>query len=192
MKMIVGLGNPGRRYAQTRHNVGFRVVDRLAEAWGERFQRKLLVSAETARARPDELGAALLVKPRTYMNNSGAAVAPLMRRNGLKPADVVVVVDDVDLPLGRLRVRPGGSSGGHNGLKSIIAALGTDAFARVRVGVGRGEGPQTDTARHVLSAVSPADRPAFEQAVARAAEAVVCLLREGPETAMNRFNASME
>jgi len=139
MKMVVGLGNPGREYQHTRHNAGFDVLDELARRHGGEFRGSLRFKAETAEVRIGAVNV-LLVKPTTFMNASGEAVGPLMRKRGITAVDLVVVVDDVDLELGRLRIRGKGSPGGHNGLKSIEAALGSDEYARVRVGVGRPKG----------------------------------------------------
>lgn len=185
MKLIVGLGNPGRAYAHTRHNVGFDVVDLLAERMGAAFRRSWRFPAELAEG--DLAGErVVLVKPRTFMNRSGEAVGPLMRKKGLQPSDVVVVVDDVDLPVGRLRLRKAGSAGGHNGLKSVIARLGTDAFPRVRVGIGRDRAG--DTVEHVLGRFAPEEQPVIQEAIQRAADAVAASLRDGWDRAMNVFN----
>jgi PTH1 family peptidyl-tRNA hydrolase len=185
MKLIVGLGNPGRAYEKTRHNIGFEVVDRLAEKAGAAFRKRLLAPVQTAEATIGS-GTVLLVKPLTFMNTSGPAVAGIARKKGTAAEDLVVVVDDVDLPLGKLRIRPKGSAGGHNGLKSVIAHFGSEDFARVRVGVGRpGEG---DMVKHVLSKFAPDERDVIRDAIERAAEAVECLVRDGVDKAMNEFN----
>ena len=186
MKLVVGLGNPGRSYEQTRHNVGFEVVDELAGRGGTSFRRGWLVSAETAKAVVD--GAELLlVKPRTFMNLSGQAVVPLMKRKGLGPADLIVVVDDVELDIGRLRVRAKGGAGGHKGLQSVIQHLGSEEFVRVRVGVGpRPAGDEL--VEHVLSRFSAEERRRVDEAVGRAADAAVTIARSGVERAMNEFN----
>jgi PTH1 family peptidyl-tRNA hydrolase len=180
--IVVGLGNPGGEYAGTRHNVGFRVVERLAETAGAKFRRE-----RQAVAAPAEIAgtAVLLVKPTTYMNLSGRAVAPLASRHGLGPERVLVVYDEMDLPLGRIRIRPRGSAGGHGGIKSLIASLPSQEFPRVRLGVGR---PAEDAIDHVLSPFTQEERPVIEESIARAAEAVETILREGLETAMNRYN----
>lgn len=148
MWMVAGLGNPGRRYRGTRHNAGFEVLDAMAETAGASFRRSWRLSADWTEVE-DEGHRLLLVKPRTYMNRSGQAVAPALRRKGLALSDLIVVVDDTDLVCGRLRIRRRGSAGGHNGLKSVMAGLGTDDFVRVRVGVGGrpGDREQID---HVL------------------------------------------
>lgn len=185
MKLIVGLGNPGREYARTRHNVGFDIVDELARRIGVEFRRSWRFPAELAEG--TLAGERVwLVKPRTFMNRSGEAVGPLMRKKGMQPADVVVVVDDVDLPTGRVRVRKTGSAGGHNGLKSLIAHIGSDQFPRVRVGIGRHA--QRDTVEHVLGRFSPDEQPVVEESIRRAADAVVAALKEGWDRAMTEFN----
>jgi len=187
VKMVVGLGNPGRKYERTRHNVGFEVVEELASRLSGRFRKGWLAAAETAKVQTDGGVDLLLVKPQTYMNLSGTAVAPLARKRGLAPQDVVVVVDDAELPAGKLRIRAKGSAGGHNGLKSIIQELGSDEFLRVRVGVGRKD-PGGDLADHVLSPFSREDRREIDEAVTRAADAVLCILHENVDAAMNKFN----
>lgn len=186
MKLVVGLGNPGRKYEHTRHNVGFAVLDELARRAGVSFRRSWRFPADLAET---SLGGAtvLLVKPRTYMNRSGEAVGPLARKKGAGPGDVVVVVDDMDLDAGRLRLRPGGSSGGHNGLKSIAEHLGTEAYARVRVGVGRPQ-PGEDRVGFVLGSLPPGEREAVREAIGRAADAVAAVIERGCDRAMNDFN----
>lgn len=190
MKIVVGLGNPGKRYQGTRHNIGFDVLDALARRAGVRFRRKLLAPAQTA-ALETAGGKLLLVKPLTFMNRSGNGLRPLVRRQGASPADVIVVLDDLDLEAGRLRLRAKGGAGGHKGLQSVIAALETEAFPRVRLGIGpRPAGEElTD---FVLARFAPAERGAVERAVAQAAEAVWCMAEEGVDKAMNRFNARQE
>lgn len=186
MKVIVGLGNPGARYRGTYHNIGFDVVDELASRHGVRFGTAP-AEAVAARVR-DPLGDVLLVKPLTFMNLSGRAVAELVRFFKVEPADLLVVLDDVNLPVGRLRLRARGSAGGHNGLKSIIESLATDAFPRLRVGVGRGDA-RRDLADHVLSRIPEEQRDLLREATVLAADAAECVVREGLAVAMNRFNA---
>ena len=184
MKVIVGLGNPGREYSATRHNVGFMVVDELARRWGVSDWRRRH-EAEVAEYRG--AGAVLLVKPQTYMNLSGRAVGEIARWYKLAAEDIIVVFDDLDLPVGRLRLRMKGSSGGHRGIESILAHLGADTFARVRVGIGRP--PQGwATADYVLSKFTPDEAPLIEQAIVRAADAVETILKDGLNKAMNAFN----
>lgn len=186
MKMIVGLGNPGREYQHTRHNAGFDVLEELARRHGGKFRRSFRFPAETAEVNFGGAGV-LLVKPATYMNSSGGAVGPLMNKRGIEVADLAVVVDDVDLDLGRLRIRGSGSPGGHNGLKSVQAALGSDEYVRVRVGVGRPRAAG-EMVNHVLSRFAPDEKEAAEQVILRAADAVEMLVKEGLVKAMNNFN----
>ncbi len=185
MRLIVGLGNPGPEYAWTPHNLGFLVVDRLAERGGIRVERP---EAKAYIGRGKLAGQeVLLAKPQTYMNVSGLAVRELLGRFECDPAEMIVIYDDVALPWGMLRIRERGSAGGHNGLRSLIGALGTHEFARVRLGV-QPEDPPGDLAAYVLC---PMDRGELEIAgemVAEAAEAVETILAEGAHRAMNRFN----
>ncbi|MGE5529992.1 MAG: aminoacyl-tRNA hydrolase [Patescibacteria group bacterium] len=181
--LLVGLGNPGERYSQTRHNAGFLVLDALARRAGVRFSRRA-ADARSATVRLEGRHV-VLAKPQTYMNASGTAVAGLVRRHAIPLERLLIVSDDMDLPLGALRLRRGGGSGGHHGLDSIIAALGTKDFARLRLGVGRPAGGAVD---HVLGRFSPDERERFQQAVARATEAVLLFLRDGLEAAMNTYN----
>lgn len=186
MKLIVGLGNPGEEYEATRHNLGFMLVDRLFErADGRRFRSEL--SARTA-----EVTLAgrrvLLVKPQTFMNLSGDAVRPLLERYGeADPANLIVASDEAALPFGMIRVRAKGSAGGQKGLKSIIDRLGSGDFARVRMGV-KPDHPVSDLASFVLAKMPKRDRPALEEVLDRAAEAIEVVLAEGVERAMQRFN----
>lgn len=186
MKVICGLGNPGDRYRFTRHNVGFRVVDLLADRWGLTGEGRVRDGAAMLEARPPAVDErVLLVKPMRYMNASGGPLRAAMRQTDAEPAhDLLVVADDIDLSLGRIRLRRSGSAGGHNGLRDIIAALGTDAFARLRVGVGR----SGTAAGHVLATFRPDERDIATQMVALGADAAERWLREGIEAAMNAFN----
>lgn len=189
MKLLVGLGNPGPQYRDTRHNAGFMVADALAARWGVdqwREQHRALTASVRVGAE-----AVLLAKPMTFMNLSGEAVAGLARFYRVEPADVLVIVDEVALPLGRLRARPEGSAGGHNGLKSVIQHLGTTAFPRLRVGVGRGDA-RRDLADHVLGRFEPSERAEVEAAVLRAAEAAETFVSDGIGRVMNAFNAASE
>ena len=185
MKLIVGLGNPGRRFRGTRHNVGFEVVDELARRAGVEFEAAP-AEAVMARARPPGEGF-VLAKPLTMMNLSGVAVADLARYYRVELADLLIVADDVNLPLGRLRVRARGSDGGHRGLGSIIERLGTPGFARMRVGVGRGD-PRRDLADHVLARFDAGEREHVAEAVARAADAAELFVTDGIDAVMNRYN----
>ncbi|MBI5092134.1 MAG: aminoacyl-tRNA hydrolase [Candidatus Hydrogenedentes bacterium] len=185
MKMIVGLGNPGPRYKNTRHNVGFMVLDKLADALGAAFDKERHKSLIASARHNDEK--LLLVKPLTFMNLSGEAVAAAGRNVLQEVSDLLVVVDDVNLPLGKLRIRTGGSAGGHNGLKSIIACMGTPEFPRLRIGVGSTE-PGRDLRDHVLSSFHPDEWPEVRATVARAADAVLRFVEAGVDQTMNEFN----
>lgn len=183
MKLIVGLGNPGDEYRDTRHNVGFMVVDTIAKrhALGWRHRDQVMLAKNFG------ADAFLVAKPLTYMNRSGDAVGELMRYYDVGPADLLVVVDEAALPFGRLRVRARGSAGGHNGLKSIIERLETTEFARLRLGVGRGD-PRRELADHVLARFEPDERAELEAFIARAADAAEMFTVEGIEKVMNEYN----
>ncbi len=186
--LVVGLGNPGQEYVGTRHNIGFAVLERMAVEHGGSFKNKSRFVAEVAEI---SLGGrkVTLAKPQTYMNRSGQAVASLLSWLKIEPADMLVVVDDADLPLGQLRLRTAGGSGGHNGLASIVASVGgNEAFPRVRVGIGRSGPVGIDISSHVLGRFGPAERSAAAEAVANAMAAVECCLKEGLTAAMNQFN----
>jgi PTH1 family peptidyl-tRNA hydrolase len=186
---VVGLGNPGPEYDGTRHNIGFAVLDGLADKLECSFRNRLRFSAEVADAGTGETGKVTLAKPRTFMNHSGSAVQALLAWLKVEPAQLVVVVDDADLPLGQIRLRPSGGSGGHNGLRSIIEALGGDeGFARLRVGIGRTTPLGTDITGHVLGRFAAAERKIADETVAMAVEALECSLQHGWAEAMNRFN----
>lgn len=187
VKLIVGLGNPGREYRDTRHNAGFMVVDEIA-------RRHDLTWAMAPAQVPDAFVVkkfgpepVLLAKPVTYMNRSGEAVAALSRYYAVDPADLLVVVDDIDLPFGRLRSRPSGSAGTHNGLRSVVERLGP-GFPRLRVGVGRGDA-RRDLADHVLAKFEPAEREQLESFITRAADAAEMFAAEGIIKVMNTYNA---
>lgn len=184
--LVVGLGNVGEKYDNTRHNVGFEVADELAER-GRAPIQKLKHRALTNTL---EIGGekVLLMKPVTYMNLSGEAVGEAARFFKVPADHVLVISDDVSLPEGKLRVRRGGSAGGHNGLKNIIQHLGSDQFPRIKVGVGEKPHPDYDMADWVLGKFQGEDRRTMDGAVKRAADAVECFLREGPDKTMSRFN----
>ena len=186
MRLIVGLGNPGREYALTPHNLGFAVIEALA-AQARLRRRQRVFRSELWRGRLDGKEV-VLAQPQTYMNLSGPAVAELLRAADLEPADLIVVADDVALPWGQLRIRERGSAGGHNGLESVIAALETSAFLRVRLGIQPREGEVGDLAEYVLAPMGAKERKLAEAMVAEAADAVRLILREGPSRAMTRFN----
>ena len=189
MKLVVGLGNPGPRYAGTRHNVGFDAVDLLAERHGVAWA--VAPRGIEAMVAPWRMGGAIFAKPLTFMNLSGGAIVPLLQFYKIEPADLLVIVDEVQLETGRLRIRPSGSAGGHNGLKSVIGSLGSDAFARLRIGVGRGD-DRRDLADHVLAKFDVAERETIADAIARAADAAELFVSDGPAEAMNRFNRKLE
>ena len=182
MKLLVGLGNPGRKYDGTRHNVGFDVLNLLAGRHRLEWE-SAPADALIAKWRPASV---LLAKPLTFMNLSGHAIGELLRFYKIDLPDLFVVVDDANLELGRLRARPSGSAGGHNGLKSIIEALGTEEFARLRVGVGRGDA--RDLADHVLAKFDPDERVEVAEAADRAADAAELFVTDGIGPVMNRFN----
>ena len=184
--LLVGLGNPGDKYENTRHNVGFDAIDALAEELRVPVQ-KLKHRALTQTV---ELGGAkvLLMKPITYMNLSGEAVGEAARFYKIPPERVLVLSDDVSLPVGKLRVRKSGSAGGHNGLKSIIQHLGSEAFPRIKIGVGQKPHPVYDMADWVLGKFTGEDRKLISQAIERAGQAAECYIAYGPDQAMNRFN----
>ncbi|MFC4991780.1 aminoacyl-tRNA hydrolase [Rubritalea tangerina] len=181
IKLVIGLGNPGRKYDGTRHNVGFDVLDLLADRSGAQFVNHLKWKAHIAK-HPQ----ALLMKPQTFMNESGRAAGAALRFYKWKPEEVLVVFDDVSLPVGSLRFRKSGSAGGHNGMKSLIQHFGSDAFPRLKVGIG---GPKPgEMVGHVLGKFSPEEKPDMENALARAADAVQLALIDGVETAANVHN----
>jgi PTH1 family peptidyl-tRNA hydrolase len=185
MKLIVGLGNPGRRYEGTRHNIGFEVLDALAQRHGVEWESAPRgIDGLTARWR---LADSVLAKPLTFMNLSGATVVGLLQFYKVELIDFLVVVDDVNLDLGRLRARSTGSAGGHNGLKSVIESLGTEDFARLRIGVGRGDA-RRDLADHVTAKFEREERENVAAAIGRAADAAELFVAEGIGQVMNRFN----
>jgi len=183
--LVVGLGNPGDEYARTRHNVGAETVELLARRHGATLRK----SKERARVDQVRIGTALvaLAVPTTYMNDSGVAVAALARRHGVMPEQIVVVQDELDLPVAAVKVKAGGGLAGHNGLRSIKAHLHTDAFLRVRIGVGKPVSKEQG-ADHVLRRFSKRERADVDVAVERAADAVECIVVDGVDEAMNRFN----
>jgi PTH1 family peptidyl-tRNA hydrolase len=188
VKLIVGLGNPGREYRETRHNVGFMIVDEIARRHGLSWAMapsQVPDAFVTKRYGTDPL---LLAKPLTYMNRSGDAVATLARYYDIAPADLLIVIDEAALPFGKLRARPRGSAGGHNGLKSIVERLGTQEFPRLRLGVGRGDG-RRDLADHVLATFEPEERTELESVIARAADAAEMFAVEDIFKVMNVYNA---
>ena len=187
--MIVGLGNPGQQYASTRHNTGFMTLDLLAQRLQvkvskERFQ------AQTAQSVYDGQKL-LLVKPQTYMNASGLSVEPAAHYYKLPPERIIVLFDDISLPVGKLRIRKSGSAGGHNGLKSLISSLGSDQFPRVKIGVGAKPHPDYDLADWVLSTVSKSEWPDYQSAMEHAADAALCIVKNGCERAAAEYNGKL-
>lgn len=186
MKVVVGLGNPGKAYERTRHNVGFEVVDELAGRLGVSFRRGWLTKLLQAKVRlaGEEV---LLVKPQTFMNLSGSAVASLVRRRQMEPGDLIVVLDDVELPLGQIRIRKKGGAGGHKGLQSVIQSIGTEEFVRVRLGIGPRPAGE-ELVEHVLTRFNATEWKEVKAAAIKAADAVEKVLEAGPDRAMNEFN----
>jgi PTH1 family peptidyl-tRNA hydrolase len=184
VKLVVGLGNPGSQYARTRHNVGWRVVDRIADraGWDGRGRQRDASNVVGGRYRSLDL---TLVKPLTFMNESGLAVRKVLARERAPLSDLLVVADDFALPFGKLRFREGGGAGGHNGLRSIIDELGTEKFSRLRVGIGE---PDRTAIDHVLSTFTPDEAARLDELVDAAADAVEAWAREGTNKAANRFN----
>jgi PTH1 family peptidyl-tRNA hydrolase len=187
VKLIVGLGNPGREYRDTRHNVGFMVVDELARRHGIDWTSGPSQIAEALVGKRFGAEPLMVAKPLTYMNNSGDAVAGLARYFTVNDEDLLVIVDEVALPFGRLRARARGSAGGHNGLKSVIERLGTTEFSRLRLGVGRGDG-RRDLADHVLARFERGEEAELETLIARAADAAEMFAAEGISKVMNVYN----
>jgi PTH1 family peptidyl-tRNA hydrolase len=191
MKLIVGLGNPGKTYAHNRHNVGFRCLNYFARLHSIRFDhRQCQARAGTGEIRGEKL---LLAKPGMFVNVSGKSVAGLVHKHDISLSDLLVIYDDLDLPVGKIRLRPSGSSGGHKGMNSIISALGSEDFPRIRVGIGRPQAEKQSMSEdavvnYVLSDFSPQEEAIIKSVIAKVAEAIDCFLTQGIEAAMNRFN----
>ncbi len=191
MKLIVGLGNPGRGYANNRHNLGFMCLNHFARTQGIRFDKK----QGQARIGSGEIAdnKAVLAKPQTYMNRSGQSVSRLVNKFNINPDDLIIIHDDLDLPLGTIRIRRSGGSGGHKGIDSIISYLESQDFSRLRIGIGRPTTPsaeitEADIIAYVLSDFTPEEEQVITQVIPRASEAILCLLTEGLAAAMNKFN----
>lgn len=187
MKLIVGLGNPGREYAASRHNVGFSCISYFAR------QHKIALESKQAHARVGQGQvfdtAVLLARPYTFMNQSGKSVKALAKKYGISLEDIIVIHDDMDLPLGKIRIRRGGSGAGHKGINSIRAELGSQEFARVRVGIGRPDNTdETDVIDYVLCPFTPEEKAVITQAIPKVSEALLCIIDQGIAIAMNRFN----
>lgn len=181
--LVVGLGNPGPEYARTRHNVGFDLIDELADRHGI----KLGTAQHKARFGVGTIGGVgvVLVKPMTYMNLSGQSVAPLAKSYGVKPEKIVVIADDLDLEVGRTRLKPKGGAGGHNGHKSLIHSLGTQEYPRLKIGIGKGD---DETIDHVLGKFNPEERVEIEKAIRKGADGIEVLVQDGLEAALNKVN----
>jgi len=188
--LIVGLGNPGREYERTRHNAGFMVVERLAALWKVEWSLEKKFSARVAKLERDGKRA-WLCQPQTYMNLSGESVGAVLGFRKIPATRLLVVVDDADLPFGGIRLRPGGSSGGHHGLESIEQHLGTREYARQRIGIGRRDQSVRQIAGHVLEQFSPAERDLLEKILQKACEQVECWFGLGVAKAMNQFNGAV-
>jgi peptidyl-tRNA hydrolase len=182
MRVVVGIGNPGREYAMTRHNTGFMVVDELVNRYNAGFREKFKGLIGEAVIGSEKV---LLVKPVTYVNSSGHCVLDILNFYKLTPQDLIVVYDDINLPLGKVRIRRKGSDGGHNGMKSIIYNIKSEEFQRVRVGIGS---PETDLASHVLGRFTEEELAVMRVSIKKAADAIECIIKEGIDTAMNRYN----
>lgn len=189
MKLLVGLGNPGAQYERTRHNVGFRVMDALAEKLGVRWERRGRAMIANATLEHEKV---VLVKPITFMNNSGEAVGELQRWFKLEPEDILVVYDELDLPVGQIRLRARGSAGGHNGMKSLIQHLHADQFPRLRVGIGRPANRRPDTINYVLGIPPKDEYITLLQSEDKAVDAFSLILRDGIDQAMNTLNVDPE
>lgn len=186
MKLIAGLGNPGQRYTDTRHNIGFRVIDELAERYGIKLKKRLFGSARQTQFRIFGEGLTL-IQPLSFMNLSGRCIAHYMNRYDIPLDSILIICDDINLPFGEIRIRPEGTSGGHNGLESIIRALKTTAFPRLRIGI-RIEQPISSFKEYVLSDFEEDESPKVEESIHHAVDACVCWAREGIDKAMNLYN----
>lgn len=189
MKLIVGLGNPGRSYARNRHNVGFICLNHFARAQGIKFDKKKgLARIGTGKVADNEL---VLARPQTFMNNSGNSLSRLVKKFNINLNDLLVIHDDLDLPPAKIRLSFGSGSGGHKGIDSIIQELGSQDFIRIRVGIGRPDKPEIsedDIIAYVLSDFTPDEKKAIDKIIPQVGEAILCLLTEGLTTAMNRYN----
>lgn len=184
MKIVAGLGNPGAQYENTPHSVGFEAVDAIAAEVGATWEAKRAFNCLMARG-TFAGQSVILVKPQTYMNLSGDSVAPVVKYSNAKPADLLVIQDDIDLPVGRMRIRKNGSCGGHNGIRNIIERLGTQDFTRLKLGVGK---DSSNVVAHVLGKFDPETRKTMDLVVAEAVRAAEKILKDGPDKAMNAYN----
>jgi peptidyl-tRNA hydrolase, PTH1 family len=191
LRLIAGLGNPGAKYARTRHNVGFQLVERLAKQWQAAWKADKKFHANISRVERNS-GPVILCEPQTFMNASGEAIGPLVNFYQVPFKQIVVAVDDADLPLGQIRMRMRGSSGGHHGLESIEKHLGTQDFARLRIGIGRTADGQREITDYVLAPFSAAETILMDKVLMTAAEQIECWLNFGIEKAMSQFNGAVE
>jgi peptidyl-tRNA hydrolase, PTH1 family len=189
--LIVGLGNPGKEYDGTRHNVGFALVERLAKGWRADWELKKKFSSRVAQVDRDERRI-VLCEPQTFMNASGEAVQAVSDYYKLTPKQILILADDADLPLGTIRLRPDGSSGGHHGLESIEQHLGTRGFARLKIGIGRREQDGRQISGYVLGRFASDEKKVVEQVLERASQQVECWLNAGVQEAMNKFNGAIQ
>jgi PTH1 family peptidyl-tRNA hydrolase len=189
MHLIVGLGNPGAEYAKTRHNAGFLLLEKLAERWKAGWTNELKFAARVAKAERNGQKV-LLAEPQTFMNLSGEAVGGLVKFYQLPLEKILIVVDDADLPLGEIRLRPGGGTGGHHGLESVTQHLGSKEFARLRIGIGR-KNEVREITGHVLGKFSADENALLEKVLERAADQMECWLASGLQKAMNQFNGAI-
>jgi len=188
--LIAGLGNPGPDYAATRHNIGFVVVERLAGRWGAVWDTNKRFNSRLAKAERDGRKVTLC-QPQTFMNASGEAVVAVSRFYQLPPVKALIVLDDADLPLGQIRMRADGSCGGHHGLESVEKQLGTRAYPRLRIGIGRRRDEDREIADYVLGRFTAAERPVVQEVVDRACQQIECWLTDGIQAAMNKFNGAV-
>jgi peptidyl-tRNA hydrolase, PTH1 family len=185
IRLVAGLGNPGPEYAQTRHNIGFMVADRLASHFGSPWEKSGKWDAAVSKH-----GAVLLVKPMSFMNRSGHPLFAIAQFYKIEPQEILVVLDDLALPLGRVRIRPDGGTGGHNGMESIIVQFGSDKIPRLRIGIG--DAPAEGSVDYVLGRFFEEERPLVAETIDRAADAVKCAIDNGLVSAMNTFNKTEE
>lgn len=183
--LIIGLGNPGEKYARSRHNIGFRCLDAIAKSYDAKFDHKSKYELASCVISDKQ---AFLMKPRTFMNNSGEAVAPVINFYHIPIEGLIVLYDDMDLPLGKLRIREKGSAGGHNGMRSIITHIGSENFVRVRVGIGRPEAAGHNTIGHVLGDFSKDEESSIKAAVDNVKNVIEVMVKDGVNSAMNKFN----
>ena len=190
MKLVVGLGNPGKEYSSNRHNIGFLCINYFAKSIGVTLDKKQS-HAKIGIGKVDGFDI-VLAKPQTYMNASGQSIQPLMQKFGILLEDLIVIHDDLDLPLGKIRIRQRGSAGGHKGIKSTIASLGTQNFLRIRVGIGRplvsGSNKSDEIIDHVLGDFNRKDKAILDQTITKVCEAIICLITQDLTSAMNKFN----